>query len=152
MNQPAPSFSIVGLVRGLLPACLMLVISIGPVGNAAAADPLISDHVYQLRIYRLYDETRDYFHERFRDHAMRIMERHGFDIVSMWEARDDDRTEFIYVLRWPDEETMETRWAAFMADEEWAEIKRRSPDNMVGGIEERTMWLTDYSPPAAGIE
>jgi GH18 family chitinase len=24
--------------------------------------------------------------ERFRDHAMRIMRKYGFDIVAMWEA------------------------------------------------------------------
>lgn len=64
----------------------------------------------------------------------------------MWESRDGQHTEFVYVMQWPDEETMRSQWSAFMADEEWAEIKRQSPDNMVAGIEERTMLLTTDSP------
>ncbi|NZA28486.1 NIPSNAP family protein [Luteimonas sp. SJ-92] len=106
--------------------------------------------VHQLRIYRIFDETRAAFHDRFRDHAARIMERHGFDIVAMWEARGEEGPEFVYLLRWPDEATMTARWERFMADEEWAEIKRvtgAEHGRFVGGIEERAMRLVDYSPP-----
>ena len=116
---------------------------------AAAQTASTGERVQQLRIYRLYDNTREAFHARFRDEAMRIMARHGFDIVAMWEARGEDGPEFVYVLDWPDEATMRRAWDGFMADEEWAAIKRRSAAEhgaMVGGIEDRTLHLTDYSP------
>jgi hypothetical protein len=105
--------------------------------------------VHQLRIYQLFDETRDAFHERFRDHAQRIMERYEFDIVAIWESRTDGRIEFVYLLEWPDEETMKSAWDAFMADQEWSDIKAetsRIHGQFVGGIEDRTLLLTDYSP------
>ena len=60
-----------------------------------------------------------------------------------------DRLEFVYVLRWPDEETKAAQWAAFMADEEWIEIKRRTAaehGGMVGEIADRLLRLTGYSP------
>ncbi|WID97884.1 NIPSNAP family protein [Bosea vestrisii] len=105
--------------------------------------------IEQLRIYEIFDGNKEAFHARFRDHAARIMKIHGFDIAAMWEAKGKDRTEFVYVLRWPDEATMRERWARFMQDAEWSRIKDSSAaehGRMVGAIEERVMQRTSYSP------
>ena len=45
--------------------------------------------IHQLRIYEIFEHNKSAFHERFRDHAARIMQKYGFDIVAMWEARSD---------------------------------------------------------------
>jgi heme-degrading monooxygenase HmoA len=71
----------------------------------------------QLRIYEIFEDNKAIFHARFRDHAARIMRRHGFDIAAMWEARTAQRTEFIYLLRWPDEQARTTAWKNW-ADEQ----------------------------------
>jgi heme-degrading monooxygenase HmoA len=107
--------------------------------------------IHQLRIYEIFEATKDVFHARFRDHAARIMKRHGFDIVAMWEAKGEARTEFIYLLRWPDEHAKTDSWAAFMADREWDEIKQatRGRGRLVGEIEDRVLVMTDYSPSFA---
>jgi heme-degrading monooxygenase HmoA len=104
--------------------------------------------IHQLRIYEIFEANKAAFHARFRDHAARIMKRHGFDIVAMWEAKTEGRTEFVYLLRWSDEQTKTSGWAAFMADQEWAGIKQATRDrsNLVGEIEDRLLALTDYSP------
>jgi hypothetical protein len=105
--------------------------------------------LHQLRIYEIFDGNKKAFHDRFRDHAMRIMARYDFKIVSMWETKKGDRTEFVYLLEWPDKETMRDRWAKFMADQEWSDIKKetsRIHGRLVGEIEDRTLELTDYSP------
>jgi len=117
---------------------------------ARAADPPkpAAAPIQQLRIYEIFDDTKPHFHARFRDHAMRIMRRHDFRVVAMWETRHERRTEFAYLLEWPDEATMKDRWARFMADEEWARIKRetRGHGRMVGQIQDRTLHLVEYSP------
>ena len=81
---------------------------------------------------------------------MRIMARYDFRIVAMWEAKSGARTEFVYLLEWPDEATMKDRWAKFMAEyAEWAGIKKEtaaSQGRLVGEIQERTLHLTSYSP------
>ena len=105
--------------------------------------------IQQLRIYEIFDGNKAAFHTRFRDHAQRIMKRHGFSILAMWESQRAERTEFVYILQWPDEATMKARWAAFMADEEWSRIKRETAaahGQLVGNIEERILKRTDYSP------
>lgn len=105
--------------------------------------------IYQLRIYEIFETNKDAFHARFRDHAMRIMGQYGFDFVGLWESATPERTEFIYLLRWPDEATMRRQWEEFMADEEWTQIKRETSakyGDLVGTIDQKVMILTDYSP------
>ena len=105
--------------------------------------------IHQLRIYEIFDHNKAAFHARFRDHAMRIMRTYGFDILAMWEAQTDERTEFVYLLTWPDEPTMREAWGKFLADEEWKEIKRVTSaqhGDLVGEIEDRVLVLTSYSP------
>lgn len=105
--------------------------------------------VQQLRIYEIFDRNKPAFHARFRDHAQRIMKRHGFHILAMWETRHSERTEFVYLLQWPSEAVMRQRWETFMADEEWTRIKRETGaahGQLVGDIEDRALRRTDYSP------
>ena len=61
--------------------------------------------IHQLRINEIFEDRKDAFHARFRDHDARIMRRYGFHIVAMWEAKMDKRTEFVYLLEWRDERT-----------------------------------------------
>jgi hypothetical protein len=111
--------------------------------NTAQKNP-----IHQLRIYEIFNGNKKAFHERFRDHAKRIMARYDFKIVAIWEAKKAERTEFVYLIEWPDAATMKDRWEKFMADKEWADIKKETAKNgpLVGEIVERTLELTDYSP------
>ncbi|GHD59404.1 hypothetical protein GCM10017083_43540 [Thalassobaculum fulvum] len=106
--------------------------------------------IHQLRIYQIFEDTRAAFHDRFRDHAARLMRQHGFDIRAMWEARTDTRREFVYLLAWPDEATLRARWDAFMADAEWSRIKRETGaaagGPLVGEIEDRVLVPVDHLP------
>ena len=123
-----------------------------PVLQARAEDAAMTTEprsIYQLRIYEIFEHNKSAFHDRFRDHAARIMRAHGFDIVDMWESTSGQRTEFVYMVRWPDEATMRNRWAAFMADKEWSDVKMKTAaqhGDMVGAIEERILRKVPYSP------
>lgn len=142
-------------VGGILLCALMLL-----AGSTAARgdDVLLPEPIHQLRIYHIEAANRQPFHDRFREHAAGIMKRYGFHIIAMWEAEFEGRTEFVYLLEWPDVETMTRAWDAFMADEEWARIKRetgRAHGTFVHDIEDRTLRLTGYSPAtslAASVE
>lgn len=107
--------------------------------------------IQQLRIYEIFERNKAAFHARFRDHAMRIMRRYGFEFIAMWETTTDRRTEFVYLLSWPDVATKDEAWRAFMADAEWKEIKRVTAaehGDLVGEIDERVLTPTAYSPHA----
>ena len=104
--------------------------------------------IHQLRIYEIFEATKPAFHARFRDHAARLMRGYGFDVRAMWEAQTETRTEFVYLLAWPDEAAMRSRWADFMANEEWTRIKRETgaAGPLVGAIEDRVLRGVEYSP------
>jgi hypothetical protein len=105
--------------------------------------------IHQLRIYEIFDSNKKAFHDRFRDHAMRIMAKYDFKIVATWESKKENRTEFVYLLEWPDKETMTDRWDKFLRDQEWIKIKKETGEvngSLVGEIQDRTLHLTDYSP------
>src|SRR5437867_11415229 len=114
---------------------------------ASAGEP--HEVIHQLRIYEIFDGNKKAFHDRFRDHAMRIMAKYDFKIVAIWNSKKDNRTEFVYLLEWPDKETMTDRWEKFLHDQEWIEIKKETGEMngpLVGEIQDRTLYLTDYSP------
>jgi hypothetical protein len=105
--------------------------------------------IHQLRIYEIFDSNKKAFHDRFRDYATRIMAKYDFKIVATWESIKDNRTEFVYLLEWPDKETMTDRWEKFLHDQEWIKIKKETGEiygPLVGEIEDRTLVPTDYSP------
>ena len=98
--------------------------------------------IHQLRIYEIFENNKTAFHARFHDHAMRIMKRYGFHIVSMWESSYGGRTEFVHLLSWPDLATREDAWRRFLADPEWVKIKRVTNakyGDLVGEIEDRVL-------------
>lgn len=105
--------------------------------------------VYQLRIYEIFEKNKDVFHERFRDHAMRIMKKYNFKIMSIYESKSDKKTEFVYFLEWPDQNTMKKAWDGFKADKEWIEIKKQYTEkygDVIGNVEDRVLTKVDYSP------
>ena len=107
--------------------------------------------IHQLRIYEIFEHNKSAFHDRFRDHAARTMKTYGFHILAMWETKTGQRTEFVYLLAWPNEATMRSAWEKFMADQEWKDIKRVTSvqhGDLVGAIEDRVLTMTDYSPSA----
>jgi NIPSNAP protein len=83
------------------------------------------------------------------------MRSYGFDIIATWESKMGQRTEFVYLLAWPDEETMRSAWTKFRADQEWIKIKQLTNakhGDLVGEIEDRTLIPTSYGPSIRGAK
>ena len=142
----------------LLCACLAVV---GPAAAQAASDSKPQSEstapaettgpIHQLRVYEMVDRQKPAFHARFRDHALRIMRRHGFDVIATWETSSDGKAEFAYLLQWPDRAAMQRGWEAFLADEEWIRIKqesRRTLDGPIMGeiLQDKVLAPTTWSP------
>ena len=103
----------------------------------------------QLRIYEINRGNRDAFHKRFQDHALRIMRRHGFKIIDMWESDSGAKIEFVYLLSWPDRSTMDSRWRELLADQEWIDIKKQTAaqsGELVRAVNSQPLIRVSYSP------
>jgi hypothetical protein len=125
------------------------ILALAPVTVAFAADPA---PLQQLRIYEIPRANEGVFHDRFRDHALRIMARHGFAVRSIWRSEHADKVEFVYLLDWPDVSAMDAAWAAFLADPEWIAIKKETAardGKYVESVAARTLEPVAWSPDRA---
>src|SRR6266481_6359499 len=82
-------------------------------GSAAA--------VYELRIYHANEGKLDDLLKRFRDHTVRIFERHGIKNVAYWTPLDDPLKgkTLIYIVAHPSRDAATSNWKAFGEDPEW---------------------------------
>ncbi len=104
--------------------------------------------IHQLRIYQIKPDLKTAFDTRFRKYAVRIMQSYGFNIKAMWFSESEGKTEFVYILEWSDKATLEKQWAAFMADSEWEEIKRKSREQygemVLAKLRDQVLESTDW--------
>lgn len=128
---------------------LVLIFGIFSSYGQSDVESVDSNPIHQLRIYEIPKENEQVFHDRFKDHAYRIMKKYDFKILAMWSSKFNEKTEFIYLLEWENESLMKSGWAKFMADQEWKDIKAETAKKhgtFVISIQDRTLLMTDYSP------
>ena len=68
--------------------------------------------------------------------------------MPIWESEFREKTQFVYLPEWKDENATNTVRERFMSDNEWKDIKARTAEqygNFVNEIEDRTLKLTDFS-------
>lgn len=78
--------------------------------------------IYELRIYDVIPDRRGALYDRFRKGALRLLGKHGFRIVDMWEPTDA-REKLFYLLAWKDANEREAVWRAFRMDPTWQKLK-----------------------------
>jgi hypothetical protein len=138
--------------RSLLTALLLLIgiaLSAQARQTTSTAKP-----VYELRIYKLNPANKQHFHDRFRDQCMPIMKRYGFYIVFTSETTSLGGPEFVYLLRWPNDEVRTKAWKAFLSDPEWIAIKKATAakyGDLVEDVQDRQLQLTPYTPASSMV-
>jgi hypothetical protein len=100
---------------------------------------------FELRTYRVTGKAGDInlLHARFRQHSMRILRKHGMDIMGFWQQADRPDT-LMYLVAYKDAATREAAWAAFQSDPEWAKVAKAMDVSLT--VESTYMVATDYAP------
>ena len=118
---------------------------------ARAADAPQPARVFEIRTYYTFPGRLDALHKRFREHTMKMFEKHGMTNVAYWTPQDSpakDNT-LIYVISHASREAAKKNWAGFSADPEWKAIAAASEADG-GKIVEKVvsvyMDATDFSP------
>lgn len=105
--------------------------------------------IYELRTYEAAPGKMAELNARFRDHTLRIFERHGLEVVGFWTyAHGGWNDQLVYLMRYEDMAERDAKWAAFAADEEWQRVRQESqPDGpLATRIRSDLLNPTDYSP------
>lgn len=105
--------------------------------------------VYEMRTYWSPEGKLDALHARFREHTLKLFEKHGMTNVGYWVPLDNKENKLIYILFYPSKEAREQAWKAFRADPDWIAVYKRTQANgtLVIKLEELFLKTTDYSPP-----
>ena len=109
-----------------------------------------SGRVFELRTYTAPEGKLGELHKRFRDHTMRIFEKHGMTSIGYWTPQDAPLSQntLIYVIAHPSREAAKKSWDAFRNDPEWKNVASESQLNgpIVSKVESVFLDPTDYSP------
>ncbi len=109
-----------------------------------------ADRIFELRTYTAPEGKLDDLLARFRNHTLRIFEKHGMTNVGYWLPQDETlrQNTLVYLLAHPSREAGEQAWRNFAADPEWQRVSEESQRDgrIVAGVQR--MWLdaADFSP------
>jgi hypothetical protein len=103
--------------------------------------------VFELRTYTAGEGKLDLLHARFRDHTVRLFQRHGITNLFYGKPMDAPLSQdtLVYLLAHDSREAAKTSWDAFRADPEWQQAAKESG---VGPVKVESVFLepADYSP------
>jgi hypothetical protein len=106
--------------------------------------------IFEIRTYTANEGKLDALNARFRNHTLRLFERHGMKNIGYWVPQDAPlkQNTLIYVLAHPSREAAAKSWDAFRNDPEWqkarADSEARGP--IVNRVDSIFVQATDYSP------
>ncbi len=83
--------------------------------------------IYELRVYRTLPGRLPNLLARFRNHTIRIWERHGIRQAGFWTTLvGESAGDLTYLLAWESLAEREEKWPKFMADPEWQKVRAES--------------------------
>ena len=90
-----------------------------------------SKRVFELRTYTAPEGKLGELQARFKNHTVRLFEKHGMTNVGYFVPQDapNSQNTLIYVLAHKDRATATQSWAAFGKDPEWVKVRTESQVN-----------------------
>ena len=108
--------------------------------------------IFELRTYTAVDaEKLTALHARFKNHTLKLFEKHGMQNVGYWKPMDAplSGTTMIYVIAHKSRDAAKASWAAFQNDPEWKKVATESEANgkiLAKPPESVYLEAADYSP------
>jgi hypothetical protein len=108
-----------------------------------------ANRVFELRTYTAPEGKLGELQARFRNHTIRIFNKHNMTSIGYWvpqDAPNHDNT-LTYLLAHKSREDAKANWAAFAADPEWQKVNTESQVNgkIVAKVESVFLDPTDFS-------
>jgi hypothetical protein len=127
-----------------------------PCGPQAQLPATLSKNVdsksrcFELRIYTV-DQTKaaaanvgiNELHQRFREQEVAIFQKHGAEIVGVWQQMNNPDT-LVWMLAYRDRAHRDEVWAKFNADPDWKTLRTKYPVPVSANT--FMMSASDYSP------
>lgn len=105
--------------------------------------------IYEYRVYETMPGKLPELHARFRNHTVKLFEKHGIKNVGYWTSNVGDYSDrLIYLVAFESAEQRERAWASFQSDPEWQRVKAESEAEglLTARVLNSLLTPTDYSP------
>ena len=136
-------------------ACALAVVGIAMASVMAqtARNSVAKDsRVFEMRTYYAAPGKLEDLQARFRDHTVKLFEKHGMTNVGYWVPVDEKTGQpsgntLVYILAFPSLEARTKSWDGFRADPAWSAARNESEKNgkLLEKIESVFLKATDYS-------
>ncbi|MCI0703318.1 MAG: NIPSNAP family protein [Planctomycetia bacterium] len=105
--------------------------------------------VYEMRTYFAAKGKLDALHARFKNHTLKLFEKHGLTNVAYFVPSGENKdNKLVYFISAPSKEAREKSFKAFASDPDWKKAVAESEKDgkLVAKVESRFLSVTDYSP------
>ena len=105
------------------------------------------ERVFEMKTYTATAGKLEALHARFRDHTVKLFQKHGMTVIGFWTPEGKPDT-LVYVLAYPSKEARDKSWSDFRKDPDWEKARAASEVNgkLVDNVVEQYLKPTDYSP------
>lgn len=117
-------------------------------GNSVAKD----SRVFEMRTYYAAPGKLEDLQARFRNHTVKLFEKHGMTNIGYWVPVDEKTGQpsgntLVYILAYPNLEARSKAWDGFRNDPAWTAARNESEKNgkLVEKVDSVFLKATDYS-------
>jgi len=117
-------------------------------GNSVAKD----SRVFEMRTYYAAPGKLEDLQARFRNHTVKLFEKHGMTNIGYWVPVDEKTGQpsgntLVYILAYPSLEARTKSWEGFRTDAAWTAARNESEKNgkLVEKVDSVFLKATDYS-------
>lgn len=117
-------------------------------GLMAAQSSAADTRLFEMRVYYANEGKLDALHARFRDHTMKLFEKHGMTNLGYFVPTGaNPERKLVYFLAYPDKTARDASWKGFMNDPAWKKAFADSHKDgvIVARVENAFLTATDYS-------
>jgi len=124
------------------------VLAMTTLSPATAEEPAKkAERLFEMRTYYPAEGKMDALLARFRDHTVKLFEKHGMINVGYWVEKKDGKEKLVYIVSHASKAAADESWKAFRTDPVWTKARDASEvgGKLVDKIEVVWMSPTDFS-------
>lgn len=133
---------------GLVLSVLLAIVALR--SNSTIGEEPKMTGVFELRTYTTLEGRLPNLNARFKNHTLKLFEKHGMKNVMYWTPTDEKTANntLIYVIWHASPEAAKKSWDGFRADPDWIKARDESEKDgkIVAKVESVYMKATEYSP------
>jgi hypothetical protein len=118
-----------------------------PAIKASKTEPA---RIFELRTYIAAEGRLDALNARFRDHTVKLFEKHGYGQIGYWvpmAGQPSATNTLVYILAFKDMDAAKASWDAFRKDPVWSSALKASEEKAGGSLTEKGGVKSEYLLP-----